>query len=245
MSLSQINQKGVKFDWGVKQKQFLNIEAEKRSCADAPILALPEGIAKIFIAYCDVQKKGFWAFVDARGEKKVRNKCTVFTGHKSLQHILDQKELNMRATSLVRVAEKERETTKGSSLSSDGTIVGDKVMLKVLPWKGGRYIFGNGGSYTSDIRTFQSVKKVGVVVTSLELHSRVGRSLLNDRNHGREVKQLRRSRCFCPNCHGSMETSGAGSEFTLWEVGSQFRKKYPHLFTKTAPSSSAVVIQPI
>ncbi|GJZ06216.1 hypothetical protein Tco_0540009 [Tanacetum coccineum] len=33
--------------------------------------------------------------------------------------------------------------------------------------------------------------------------------------------------------------SRRGPEFT-WEREDQFRKKYPHLFTKTAPSSSAV-----
>ncbi|GJR64797.1 putative reverse transcriptase domain-containing protein [Tanacetum coccineum] len=296
MSLSQINQKGVKFDWGVKQKQFLNIEAEKRSCADAPILALPEGIAKIFIAYCDVQKKGFWAFVDARGEKKVRNKCTVFTGHKSLQHILDQKELNMRATSLVRVAEKERETTKGSSLSSDGTIGRTSETIGFVSatrdningsWASSQWILlrsfishHNGyDTYWGESvdrltksaifmpmretdpmdklarRMYLQVKGFRYKLDMSTAYHPYGWTKADEKpskplvdfatNHGREVKQLRRSRCFCPNCHGSMETSGAGSEFTLWEVGSQFRKKYPHLFTKTAPSSSAVVIQPI
>ncbi|GKA50599.1 putative reverse transcriptase domain-containing protein [Tanacetum coccineum] len=42
-------------------------------------------------------------------------KCTVFTDHKSLQHILDQKELNMRQ----RRSGRTRTTIKGSSLSHD------------------------------------------------------------------------------------------------------------------------------
>ncbi|GJQ93445.1 putative reverse transcriptase domain-containing protein [Tanacetum coccineum] len=55
----------------------------------APILALPEG-AKNFIVYCDTSHKGL-------GVVLMQNeKCTVFTDHKSLLHILDQKELNMR-----------------------------------------------------------------------------------------------------------------------------------------------------
>ncbi|GKE30206.1 putative reverse transcriptase domain-containing protein, partial [Tanacetum coccineum] len=55
----------------------------------APILALPEG-AENFIVYCDASHKGL-------GVVLMQNeKCTVFTDHKSLQHILDQKELNMR-----------------------------------------------------------------------------------------------------------------------------------------------------
>ncbi|GJU23878.1 putative reverse transcriptase domain-containing protein [Tanacetum coccineum] len=60
--------------------------------------------AKILSHYCDVQE-GFGHCVNARekcsllrfvGTKLYGTKCTVFTDHKSLQHILDQKELNMR-----------------------------------------------------------------------------------------------------------------------------------------------------
>ncbi|GJT70373.1 putative reverse transcriptase domain-containing protein [Tanacetum coccineum] len=53
---------------------------------NAPILALPKG-SEDFIAYCDASKKGLGAVL------MQREKCFVI---KSLQHILDQKELNMR-----------------------------------------------------------------------------------------------------------------------------------------------------
>ncbi|GJV72456.1 hypothetical protein Tco_1492451 [Tanacetum coccineum] len=52
----------------------------------------------------------------------------------------------------------------------------------------------------------------------------------------REVKQLRRSRVPIAKVRWN---SRRGPEFT-WEQEDQFRKKYPHLFTKIAPSSSAV-----
>ncbi|GKG20374.1 hypothetical protein Tco_0380175, partial [Tanacetum coccineum] len=52
----------------------------------------------------------------------------------------------------------------------------------------------------------------------------------------REVKQLRRSRVPIVKVRWN---SRRGPEFT-WEHEDQFRKKYLHLFTKTAPSSSAV-----
>ncbi|GJT12354.1 putative reverse transcriptase domain-containing protein [Tanacetum coccineum] len=52
----------------------------------------------------------------------------------------------------------------------------------------------------------------------------------------REVKQLRRSRVLIIKVRWN---SRQGPEFT-WEREDQFRKKYPHLFTKTAPSSSVV-----
>ncbi|GJW46685.1 hypothetical protein Tco_0078331 [Tanacetum coccineum] len=54
-------------------------------------------------------------------------------------------------------------------------------------------------------------------------------------SHDREVKQLRQAVVQCQVRWNSRR----GPEFT-WEREDQFMKKYPHLFTKTAPSSSAV-----
>ncbi|GJY62690.1 putative reverse transcriptase domain-containing protein [Tanacetum coccineum] len=51
----------------------------------------------------------------------------------------------------------------------------------------------------------------------------------------REVKRLKQSRIPIIKVRWN---SRRGPEFT-WEREDQFRKKYPHLFTKTAPSSSA------
>ncbi|GKB80247.1 putative reverse transcriptase domain-containing protein [Tanacetum coccineum] len=63
-------------------RQFLGLAGYYRRFIEAPILALPEGNDD-FVVYCDASLKGLGA-------------CIVFTDHKSLQHILDQKELNMR-----------------------------------------------------------------------------------------------------------------------------------------------------
>ncbi|GJU00573.1 putative reverse transcriptase domain-containing protein [Tanacetum coccineum] len=66
----------------------------------APILALPEG-SENFVVYCDASRKGLGAVL-MQWEKRhylYGTKCVVFTDHKSLQHILDQKELNMRQRS--------------------------------------------------------------------------------------------------------------------------------------------------
>ncbi|GKF95947.1 hypothetical protein Tco_0288682, partial [Tanacetum coccineum] len=49
-----------------------------------------------------------------------------------------------------------------------------------------------------------------------------------------EVKWLKRSRIPLIKVRWN---SKRGPEFT-WEREDQFKKKYPHLFTKTAPSSS-------
>ncbi|GKG01310.1 hypothetical protein Tco_0306015 [Tanacetum coccineum] len=50
-----------------------------------------------------------------------------------------------------------------------------------------------------------------------------------------EVKRLKQSRIPLVKVRWN---SKRGPEFT-WECEDQFKKKYPHLFTKTAPSSSA------
>nr|GEV32432.1 putative reverse transcriptase domain-containing protein [Tanacetum cinerariifolium] len=51
----------------------------------------------------------------------------------------------------------------------------------------------------------------------------------------REIKKLKRSRIPIIKVRGN---SKRGPEFT-WECEDQFKQKYPHLFTKTIPSSSA------
>nr|GEX83266.1 putative reverse transcriptase domain-containing protein [Tanacetum cinerariifolium] len=68
----------------------------KKLCS-APILALPEG-SEEFVVYCDASHKGLGAVLMQREKRHYLygTKCTMFTDHKSLQHILDQKELNMR-----------------------------------------------------------------------------------------------------------------------------------------------------
>ncbi|GKF57001.1 putative reverse transcriptase domain-containing protein [Tanacetum coccineum] len=54
----------------------------------APILALPEG-SEDFIAYCDASKKGL-------GAALMQREKVISYASRHLQHILDQKELNMR-----------------------------------------------------------------------------------------------------------------------------------------------------
>ncbi|GJT62834.1 putative reverse transcriptase domain-containing protein [Tanacetum coccineum] len=95
--MTKLTQKKVEFVWGDKQETPFQL-LKKKLCS-ATILSLPEGIED-FVAYCDASKKGLGDILMQR-EKIWRHylygtKCTVFTDHKSLQHILNQKELNMR-----------------------------------------------------------------------------------------------------------------------------------------------------
>ncbi|GJZ04730.1 putative reverse transcriptase domain-containing protein [Tanacetum coccineum] len=92
--MTKLTQKKVAFEWDDKQKAAF--QTLKNKLCSAPILALPQG-EKNFIVYCDVSHKGLVVFaLKIWRHYLYGTKCTVFTDHKSLQHILNQKELNMR-----------------------------------------------------------------------------------------------------------------------------------------------------
>ncbi|GJY83244.1 putative reverse transcriptase domain-containing protein [Tanacetum coccineum] len=147
--------------------------------------------------------------------------------------------------------------------------VGDRVMLKVSPWKG-VVRFGKRGKLNPRyVRPFKVLERVRAIAYKLELPqelSRVHNTFhvsnlkkcyadeplavpldglhIDDKLHfveepveimDREVKRLKQSRIPIVKVRWN---SRRGPEFT-WEREDQFRKKYPHLFTKTAPSSSA------
>ncbi|GJW15328.1 hypothetical protein Tco_0019461 [Tanacetum coccineum] len=82
---------------------------------------------------------------------------------------------------------------------------------------------------------FKVLEKVGSVAYKLELPQELSREPVEIMD--REVKRLKRSRIQLVKVRWN---SRRGPEFT-WEREDQFRKKYPHLFTKTAPSSNSVM----
>ncbi|GJT91062.1 putative reverse transcriptase domain-containing protein [Tanacetum coccineum] len=146
--------------------------------------------------------------------------------------------------------------------------VGDKVMLKVSPWKGVIRFGKRGKLIPRYVGPFKGLEKVGEVAYKLELPEELSRvhntfhvsklkkcyadeplAVPLDGLHfddklqfvkepieimDREVKRLKQS---CISLVKVQWNSKRGPEFT-WEREDQFRKKYPHLFTKTAPSSS-------
>nr|GFB80181.1 putative reverse transcriptase domain-containing protein [Tanacetum cinerariifolium] len=112
----------------------------------------------------------------------------------------------------------------------------DRVMLKVSPWKG-VVRFGKREAKPQICWPFKKCHADEPLVVPLDgLH-------FDDKLHfveepveiiDREVKRLKQSRIPLVKVRWN---SRQGPEFT-WERKDQFRKKYPHLFTKTAPSSS-------
>ncbi|GKB41255.1 putative reverse transcriptase domain-containing protein [Tanacetum coccineum] len=98
--------------------------------------------------------------------------------------------------------------------------VGDRVMLKVSPWKG-VIRFGKRGKsvYPTEIHIDDKLRFIEEPVEIID----------------REVKRLKQSHIPIIKIQWN---SMRGPEFT-WEREDQFRKKYPHLFTKIAPSTSA------
>nr|GEZ43286.1 putative reverse transcriptase domain-containing protein [Tanacetum cinerariifolium] len=102
--LTKLTQKNKSYEWGEEEEEAFQLLKDK--LCSAPILALPEG-SEDFVVYCDASLKGYGAVLMQR-EKVIAYasrlwrhylygvKCMVFTDHKSLQYILDQKELNMR-----------------------------------------------------------------------------------------------------------------------------------------------------
>ncbi|GJS00573.1 putative reverse transcriptase domain-containing protein [Tanacetum coccineum] len=143
--------------------------------------------------------------------------------------------------------------------------VGDKVMLKVSPWKG-VVRFGKRGKLNPRfVGPFKVIKRVGDVAYKLELPEELSRvhntfhvsnlkkchadeplAVPLDGLHfddklqfveepieitDREVKRLKRSRIPLVKVRWNSKRGH--------EREDQFRKKYPHLFSKTGPSSNA------
>ncbi|GJU64399.1 putative nucleotidyltransferase, ribonuclease H [Tanacetum coccineum] len=87
--LTLLTQKNKKYVWGAEQEEAFQLLKSK--LCDAPILSLPDGVED-FVVYCDASNQGGSGVCF----KILETQSVIYTDHKSLQHIFDQKELNMR-----------------------------------------------------------------------------------------------------------------------------------------------------
>ncbi|KAI3797432.1 hypothetical protein L1987_32689 [Smallanthus sonchifolius] len=103
--LTTLTNKGKPYEWGPNQEEAF--QTLKQKLCNAPILTLPDGNDDLVI-YCDASNQvlnytthdlelGAVVFpLKIWRHYLYGTKCVVFTDHKSLQHIFNQKELNMR-----------------------------------------------------------------------------------------------------------------------------------------------------
>ncbi|GJQ90268.1 putative reverse transcriptase domain-containing protein [Tanacetum coccineum] len=241
-------QKKVKFEWGDKQEAAFQL-LKKKLCS-APILALPEG-SEDFIVYCDASKKGLGAVLMQRGKvvfalKIWRHylygtKCTVFTDHKSLHHILNQKELNMRQRDgkngntplLARKPENIKSEDVGGMLIENAKYPEAMRTEKLEPRTDGTLCL-NGRCWLPCYGDFAGT----VIHAESQIEYFFPFKPFLDGLHfddklqfveepieitDREVKRLKRSRIPLVKVRWN---SKRGPEFT-WEREDQFKKKYP------------------
>ncbi|GJV18470.1 putative reverse transcriptase domain-containing protein [Tanacetum coccineum] len=116
--------------------------------------------------------------------------------------------------------------------------VGDKVMLKVSPWKGVVRFGKRGNKSQVLLDPSRSVMPSTLCQFPLDgLHFDDKLQFVEEPIEitDREVKRLKQSRIPLVKVRWN---SKRGPEFT-WEREDQFRKKYPHLFSKTGASRSS------
>ncbi|GKE23888.1 hypothetical protein Tco_1435400 [Tanacetum coccineum] len=120
--------------------------------------------------------------------------------------------------------------------------VGDKVMLKVSPWKGVVHFGKRGKLNPRYVGPFKVLEKVRAVAYKLELPQELSR--VHNTFHVSNLKKCYADEQLAILLDGlhiddKLHFIDEPVEIMDREV-KRLRKKYLHLFTKTAPSSSAM-----
>nr|GEU81506.1 reverse transcriptase domain-containing protein [Tanacetum cinerariifolium] len=243
-SKTKLTQKKVKFDWGEKQEATFQIIKQK--LCSAPILALPKG-SEDFVVYCDASIKGLGVVLMQREKRYYLygTKCAVFTDHKSLQHILDQKELNMRQhrwlellsdydckthyhpgkTNVVADALSRKERIKSLRVHALVMIIGLDLPRQIL----------EAQTKAMKPENLTSEDVGGMLIENSKDPEKPRKEKLEPpRLYQKEVV----TRHEIPVSVICDRDPRRGPEFT-WEQEDQFRKKYQPLFTTNAPSINA------
>ncbi|GKE73470.1 putative reverse transcriptase domain-containing protein [Tanacetum coccineum] len=92
-----VNHNGIHVDPSAEQEEAF--QTLKDNLCNAPILSLPDGIEDL-VVFCDASNQGLGYVLMQRGKTwrhyLYGTKSVIYTDHKSLQHIFNQNELNMR-----------------------------------------------------------------------------------------------------------------------------------------------------
>nr|GEV62980.1 putative reverse transcriptase domain-containing protein [Tanacetum cinerariifolium] len=254
-SMTKLPQKGVKFDWEEKQKwdnitmDFVTrLPKSSQDCDIIWIIVFRLTKSAIFVP--------IWETNPMEKLARIYPKEVVTRHGKPNSIICDRDPRQKRYVNLKR---------KPMEFQ-----VGDSVILKVLPWKRIVRCGKRGKLNPRYVRPFKVLEKVGAIAYKLELPQELSRvhntfyvsnlkkchadeplDVLLDGLHiddmlyfveepveimDHEVKRLKQSRIPIVKVRWN---SRRGHEFT-WEREDQIKKKYPHLFTETTPSSSVV-----
>nr|GFA02286.1 hypothetical protein [Tanacetum cinerariifolium] len=178
---------------------------------------------------------------DGQGERTIQTledmlrACAIDFGKETTEEIVQIKQ-GMQAT---RDRQKNYADLKRKPMEFQ---VGDKVMLKVSPWKGAVH-FGKRGKlnprvhntfHVSNLKKYHADEPLAVSLDGLHFDDKLHFVEELVEIVDREVKRLKQSRIPLVKVRWN---SKRGPEFTR-ECEDQFRKKYPHLVARTAPSSS-------
>nr|GEX39034.1 putative reverse transcriptase domain-containing protein [Tanacetum cinerariifolium] len=236
-------------------RQILNAQTEARK---------PENIKKEDVGGYDT----IWVIVDRLTKFAIFTPIRETDPMDKLARIYLKEVVTRNGISVSIISDHDSRSASNFWRSLQNALAGDKVMLKVSPWKG-VVRFGKREELNPRyVGPFKVLEEIGKVAYKLELPEELSRvhktfhvsnlkkghaeeplavSLdglhFDDKLHfveepveivDRKVKRLKRSRIPLVKVRWN---SKRGPEFT-WEREDQFRKKYPHLFAKTASSPS-------
>nr|GEV20104.1 hypothetical protein [Tanacetum cinerariifolium] len=179
-SMTKLTQKKVKFVWGDIQEAAFQLLKQK--LCSAPILALPEG-NKDFIIYCDASIKGLGTVlmqqekVIAYAPRQLKI-YEMFTDHKNLKHIHNQKELKARKERIKPLRVRALVMTIGLDLPKYILNAQTKAQkpeniknedVGGFAWKGVVHFGKRGKLNPIYVRPFKVLEHVGSVAYKLEL----------------------------------------------------------------------------